>query len=1270
MSFLTTTRPRSPAAQDDDCDGLGPDLGPEPEPQLARAERNKSLDEFNALTITEVLEQDSRPTFVIDLDPDESVTIGSARILPVFCNSALRLHEPLHDTILGKGAPEALPAYEEFSSWATGVTKFDDSRDVFPLSHLFHDMMWTGSTVRKRWRLISGNLYAAPVPARDLSVASGKAPDHDQLSSAAAAHRLSWRKASVDLTERSSTLVSALAKLPRPQELELELQQHHLDGHPGGILSPHVQFARGIQWENTPLGPMKKWSPELRQTANLVMANPHPSALFWGSDLTVLYNEAYAVEVAGNKHPSMMGTGFSGSYAEVWESLSSVFAECARTGVAIRNENDYMSLERFGFLEETFWSWSWTPLYGGMDRIQGFYNAPFETTQSVLSHRRMSLVNRIGETVSRAKSVKQFWKYMLEGLALYPYDVPFALLYSVGDSEETDLVSVSSGSTISLKSCHLEGALGVPGGHLAAPRQLDLKRSREGFIPAFREAMRTREPLLLHTRDGTLPEELLEGITFRGFGDPCDSALIFPVRPTNGEMVLGFLLIGVNPRRPYDNGYRSFTSMLHRQLATSLASFMLYEEEVKRSRDAAEAAALQQEHLTQQLALQTSRLRRMTELSPLGMFLVDVDGVLREGNDRYFEMTGHPRENLYEMSWMEQIADKSRTLMQEGWRQMTVERTAWSGELLMKKIRVQPVDLNGEAIDYWLLVTAQPEIAPDGSTVRSIMGSVTDISHLKWAQGLQNRRLQEAEETRRQQNEFIDITSHEMRNPLSAILQCSDDILTTLDVHRGQDTLPTAEDVNNCLDAARTISLCVQHQKSIVDDILTVSKLDSNLLVITPTPAQPTEVLRRAVKMFEPELQAKDIQMVTRADADDSLRALGVDWATFDPSRVLQILINLVTNAIKFTAAAERRVITVSVSASKENPSSSPSAEADARRAGAPSGFKYIPIRTPNPGHPVGEDWGDGEIVYLRFQVSDTGCGLTPEEVKVLFERFSQASPRTHAQYGGSGLGLFICRQLAELHGGQIGVSSKADHGSAFAFFITARRCRTPPQHTALKRRVTPIETSATGGRSLAPQRQDFASAGGPAVDLVTDLVKGRATPLFDPKALQVLVVEDNLVNQMVLVKQLKKAGIGVDAANDGLEALAFLEQTAYRRGAEGRKLSVILMDLEMPNMDGLTCVREIRKMQREGQVQGHVPVIAVTANVREEQIAAAKRSGMDDVVSKPFRIADLIGKIEVLLGNVADRADLPSAGDAANNSYYDDDDDDSYYYYYHYYDY
>ncbi|RYP67705.1 hypothetical protein DL771_007112 [Monosporascus sp. 5C6A] len=1213
-------------------------------------DQRHSRKEFDTLSITEVLDEDPRPTFAIDLDPDGSIIIGSKRVSPIFCNSALRLHERLLDAVVGSASDASQAAYEEFSTWATGTTQFDDSRDVFPNPFLFSDLLWTGSTVRKRWRLISGNLWSGGIPARDLSMVSGGAAPGEQScekkgQDPSQTLRRSISPTGISANTGGTTLVSSKpAQPPRlsgsssnatsgsseSNKLTLATPEKAVADwtvpKPRGVLSPHIAFARTVRWENTPLGPMKSWSREFRQTVNLVMSNPHPAAIFWGSDLTMLYNEAYAIEVAGRKHPNLMGTGFSGPFSELWDSVKDIFAECARTGISIRKDDDYLPIERRGFLEETFYSWSWTPLYGGTNRILGFYNAPFETTQSVLRQRRMRTIHRIGENLSRAQTKKHFWKLLLEGLEHNHFDVPFALLYSVGDNEDADRSSTSSESTstISARTCFLEGSIAVPDGHIAAPTRIDLRRSPEGFIPAFREAMRTREPTVLHTRNGLLPEELLEGIAFRGFGEPCREAIIFPVRPTNSESVLAFLLIGVNPRRPYDDGYKAFTAVLNRQLATSLASYMLYEDEVRRSHNVAETAALEQQQLSQQLALQTSRLKRMTELSPLGMFLLSPEGILREGNDRYFEVTGHPRgESFSAMSWMEQVEDSSKKTMEAAWHQLIVDNIPWTGEVQLKRLTVQPTGLDGEAIDYWVLISAQPEFAEDGS-VRAIMGSITDISHLKWAQGLQNRRLQEAEETRRQQNEFIDITSHEMRNPLSAILQCADDILSTLKEHQSKDKAPPPEVVESCIEAARTISLCVQFQKSIVDDILTVSKLDSNLLALAPTIAQPTDVVSRVVRMFEPELQAKEIKMT--CEVEPTFTRLAVDWMTLDPSRVLQVLINLVTNAIKFTASSAERKITLSMGVSRDPPLFLDT-----------SGFRYIPRRTPNAGVLTGDGWGEGEPLYVRFQVEDTGCGLTSDEVKVLFKRFSQASPRTHAQYGGSGLGLFISRQLAELHGGQVGVSSVAGRGSTFGFFIQGRR--SAPPDSATTGDAFAIEQDLVGAATLsqpiAPQRQDLASPG-PASDLVaTKAVARKEAPKFNPRALEVLVVEDNLVNQNVLVRQLKKIGIGVSVANDGVEALAFLEETAFCRGeGVGRPLSVVLMDLEMPNMDGLTCVREIRAMQQRGAIVGgaHVPVIAVTANVRDEQIATALKSGMDDVVSKPFRIPDLIAKIKSLL--------------------------------------
>jgi hypothetical protein len=540
------------------------------------ADDSVAPDELGTLGIREILDADSRVCFVLDLDPDEEQSPNATTIQPSFCNQALRLHERLLDAILGRD-PEgnkqnADPKYQEFRSWTTGVTKFDDSKDVYPQSFMFCDLLWTGSTVRQRWRLISGNLlWKEKAPPGDLSAGPPVEKSTGESRNDHTAQKLASQTTILSVTEESlptgsTTLVTKSVQKPSyfpskagssdntsgssgsKTSLVLATPEKAVpdwtSATPRGILNEQQALARKVNWAATPLGPMESWSSEFRQVANLVLANPHPAALFWGSDLTMFYNTAYAQEVAGNKHPSLMGTGFSGPFAELWDAVAPVFAECARTGVSIRRDDDYLPIERRGLLEETFFSWSWTPLYGGTKKILGFYNAPFETTQAVINARRMHTIKQLGDSAAHVKTVKQFWKAVINGLKDNEKDVPFALLYSIGDSEEADHSSTSSGSTISLKSCFYEGSLGIPEGHPAAPLQLDLKRSREGFVPSFREAMRTREPTLLHTRDGSLPEALLEGIEWRGFGDPCREAIIFPVRPTNGENVLAFLLIG------------------------------------------------------------------------------------------------------------------------------------------------------------------------------------------------------------------------------------------------------------------------------------------------------------------------------------------------------------------------------------------------------------------------------------------------------------------------------------------------------------------------------------------------------------------------------------------------------------------------------------------------------------------------------------------------------------------------------------------------------
>lgn len=548
--------------------------------------------------------------------------------------------------------------------------------------------------------------------------------------------------------------------------------------------------------------------------------------------------------------------------------------------------------------------------------------------------------------------------------------------------------------------------------------------------------------------------------------------------------------------------------------------------------------------------------------------------------------------------------------VEKSWVALTVEKKAWSGELQLKRVWT---DIEGNKQHAWVLAAAQPEFDADG-TLKGVMGSLTDVSHLKWVESLQSLRLSEAEKQRQQQNNFIDITSHEMRNPLSAILQCADDVTSAmngLQIHSDATPYITSTIIQDCKEAAETISFCAQHQKSIVDDILTISKLDSDLLVMTPAVVQPQALAQRACKMFEADAQKKGIKLTFATH--ETFQKLDIDCVTMDANRVMQILINLLTNAIKFTQSENReKLVTVKISAFSYPP------EQGIER------FTYVPTKlslealnkvTDKP------EWGSGEPVFIGFVVEDTGRGLTSEEVKVLFQRFSQASPRTHAQYGGSGLGLFISRQLTELHGGRIGVASEYGVGSSFGFYVMSRRAASElggdldaTLEPSLRQQDNRSGSDSLEAESPLARRKDDLRTRLEALEQATEPAAGQLRSLTEAvnENVWILVVEDNLVNQKVLRKQLEKLKYKVAVANHGKEALDHLEKTTRWKGnSNGQPLHLILMDLEMPVMNGETAARNIRQLELDGQLIGHVPIIAVSANVRMEQVSAARDAGM-----------------------------------------------------------
>ncbi|CAE7020595.1 hypothetical protein P3342_004462 [Pyrenophora teres f. teres] len=620
------------------------------------------------------------------------------------------------------------------------------------------------------------------------------------------------------------------------------------------------------------------------------------------------------------------------------------------------------------------------------------------------------------------------------------------------------------------------------------------------------------------------------------------------------------------------------------------------------------AVALKQLHLSE------ARLLNLIENAPLGILIFDKARRPSFVNKTWFQMTGHasvPVKNvdIRSIIFPEDVPEFDKNL-DDVWR--TGESASF--HIRLDRLWTGASDFSKQA---WVQFTAFPEML--GSDSFQITTAITDISDFKLSEALQRRRLEEAVEARRQQENFVDMTSHEIRNPLSAVMHCTESLAHSLSEMNillyATSYRPTSDGDNtditkrlhelnsNMVDAVETIMSCTMHQKRIIDDILSLSKLDSNLLEICPTVFQVKSFLGRIESTFKLEAMQAGVELVTIPDP--SLSRLGVDHIEADPGRIMQVLVNLVVNAIKFTKdGAGCKTVTVRIGASPRPPMDV---------------FMDLTMVTQKPSRadePTAAMKTTAKTLYLWCSVKDTGCGMDVASMKRIFSRFTQASPKTYGKYGGSGLGLFISRKLAALQGGEIGFTSQESVGSTFAFYVKATRAHPAeallpliiPDGSAQVKGVLAHSPIVTSERPQPPQKDQ----------------------------LSILLVEDNLVNQRVLKKQLQRHGYHVYTADNGQDAFDFIKTTKHWKCVAKSlepppSIDIILMDIEMPIVDGLQCTGMIRAAQKDGSIDKHLHIVAVTANARPEQLKRAIEAGMDDSVSKPFRVKDLALVIEKL---------------------------------------
>ena len=375
-----------------------------------------------------------------------------------------------------------------------------------------------------------------------------------------------------------------------------------------------------------------------------------------------------------------------------------------------------------------------------------------------------------------------------------------------------------------------------------------------------------------------------------------------------------------------------------------------------------------------------------------------------------------------------------------------------------------------------------------------------------------------AEASSAAKSSFVASVSHELRTPLNAIIGMTS-LLSGMEL---------SEVPRRYVETIRGSSEVL---RAVISDVLDFSKIEADGVELQEQPFELPGCVQGVVDLFASAAEEKGLRL--RCEIDPSLPR----EVKGDEARLRQVLVNLVGNAMKFTAAGK-----VDVWVSKRE------------------GVAII------------------DEVEIEVVVADTGIGMSPEHLATLFEPFARADASLSRRHGGTGLGLTIARRLIELMGGRIWAHSQPGQGSRFHFTVGLRRSQRPM----------------------------------PTVQASAPLVAPTDPSLADSYPLHILVAEDNKVNQFVMLSILEHLGYRADVVTDGHEALEALEREPY---------DVILMDVQMPRVDGLTATTRIR----QGEGNRELPqIIAVTANATPEDQRACLQAGMDDFLSKPVLLEEL----------------------------------------------
>lgn len=296
----------------------------------------------------------------------------------------------------------------------------------------------------------------------------------------------------------------------------------------------------------------------------------------------------------------------------------------------------------------------------------------------MIAQRRSRTLLELSEEIPRARNSDTYWSVATEVLSRNDKDIPFFLLYSAEADVSDSQSSRTPFSDINQQHCKLRGSFGLPKTSPAGPDHLDFQQDH-GFTPYFRQALSARKPIIIQFDQDPVAAELVHGVEWQGFGDPCRAAAVCPLNPTSSrDNILGFLVIGLNPRRPFNDTCYQFILVASRLLSTSLTSILLHEEDIgRRERTIATAEAIKYQ-LTQQLTQSQqesernlTKFRRFAERADVGIFLIDMNGVYSYRNEAWYEILS-PKTRDIDLAgaWGEVVDDEFVELGQAKFKQL------------------------------------------------------------------------------------------------------------------------------------------------------------------------------------------------------------------------------------------------------------------------------------------------------------------------------------------------------------------------------------------------------------------------------------------------------------------------------------------------------------------------------------------------------------------------------------------------------------------------